>query len=132
MTTLEVLVRTIGISHLLQPPLTLVLSRTLGLRDAFSQLAELPRRMAVVMGMTCVALPTGMGVLIAAYAAGVFRPGLPETLCVLAGVFWTLRLLVQVFWYSALFPRDARHWHWILCLIFAVQGPGLLVVVGTG
>lgn len=125
----EAIVRWIGISHLLQPPATLALSRMLKLAPAFSALPALPGQIARNMAFASVGLPTSMGLLIAIHARDVARGGPMQSVAWLAAVFWSWRLLRQLslarLWPDV--PRRARLCHHLLALIFVVQGP----VLGT-
>lgn len=127
----ESIVCVLGFSHLLQPPLTAWLgTRVLGLDRAFAGLPPLPARLAHVMALTAVLLPTLLGVLIGTHAVEVLSGGMARWAAfLLAGGLWTPRLVAQLLWVGPLFPPERRHWHWVLTLIFCVQGPGMLVVL---
>jgi hypothetical protein len=124
----------IGSSHLLQPPVTLWLAkRVLGLESAFSALPPLANRIAKIMALTAIMLPTLLGVLCALYSGAVLSLGPMRLVAfVLAGLLWTPRLVAQLVWVSPHFPADAWKWHVLLVSIFAVQGPGLLLLLVFG
>ncbi len=112
-------IRIIGASHLLQPPLTALLARRMGLRDAFASLPRLPAQVAVNMGIASVALPTTLGCLVGVFAGEAAGGGGMRALAWLLAAFWTWRLARQ----RALGPDLPRAWHWTLAGIFVVQGP---------
>jgi hypothetical protein len=112
-------IRVVGLSHLLQPPLTALLARNLGLRDVFASLPKLPAQIATNMGFASVALPTSLGCLIAAFAGEAASGGGMRALSWLLAAFWTWRLLRQ----RALGRALPRAWHCALAGIFVVQGP---------
>lgn len=125
----EPVIRWIGISHLLQPPITLALSRMLKLAPAFSALPALAGEIARNMAFASVGLPTSLGLLIAIHARDVARGGPMQSVAWLAAIFWTWRLLRQLN-LASLWPNDRRRTrlcHHLLALIFVVQGP----VLGT-
>jgi hypothetical protein len=113
------IIRCIGVSHLLQPPLTLLLAKRLGLARAFRTLAPLPALVAQNMGVASVSLPTCAGLVVALTADDVARGGSYQYLAWLLAAFWTWRLVRQ----RLLRPHMPRAWHWGLTAIFAVQGP---------
>ena len=124
----------IGLSHLLQPPITLWLAkRVLGLSHAFATLPTLASRIAQILGATAIAFPTSLGLLCAACAdaALVGGPVRLIALC-LSGLFWTPRLFLQLFWVGSAFPPDARKWHWLLVAIFLLQGPVFFAILNVG
>jgi hypothetical protein len=112
-------IRLVGLSHLLQPPLTLLLAKRLGLARAFGTLAPLPALVASNMGFASVALPTSAGLIVAFAADDVARGDSIRYLAWLLAAFWTWRLVRQ----RLLRPHLPRAWHWSLTAIFAVQGP---------
>jgi hypothetical protein len=127
---IEVAIRVVGFSHLLQPPLTLLLASQLGLRRAFAGLSPLPHRIAQNMGVAAVSLPTLLGVFIGIHADSVVAQAPAWRLAFAVSVFWTWRLERQLRAIGPLLTAGARFWHVILTAIFAVQGPvfaGLLV-----
>jgi hypothetical protein len=117
--TLETLIRCIGVSHLLQPPLTLLLAKQLGLERDFARLPPLSAQVARNMGFASVALPTSAGLVVALGARDVVAGGPMVLLAWTMAAFWTWRLSRQ----RALGPLLPRTWHWGLCAIFCVQGP---------
>jgi len=112
-------VRCVGISHLLQPPLTWLLARRLGLVKAFDGLPPAAAQVARNMGFASVFLPTMIGLLVALFADEVVTaPGL-RSIAWLLCVFWTWRLLRQRI-VGRYMPVG---WHLVLTAIFIVQGP---------
>jgi hypothetical protein len=123
--TFQFALRCIGASHLLQPPLTLLLSRQLGLARAFSELPPLPAEVARNMGLASVALPTCLGGLVSLSAPDVASDRTVRILAWMLALFWTWRLSRQI----AIGPLMPRAWHWVLLAIFFTQGPAFLVVL---
>jgi hypothetical protein len=118
-------IRLIGASHLLQPPLTALLARRLGLRAAFSGLPPLPAAIATNMGVASVALPTSLGCLVAVFAGEAVTGGGMRGLAWLLSAFWLWRLVRQ----QALGSHLPRTWHVALSAIFVVQGPLLAALL---
>lgn len=116
---LELAIRCIGISHLLQPPLTLLLARRLGLARAFASLPPFASLVVHNMAVASVILPTSAGLIVAHAAADVAHGGAVRYLAWLLVFFWTWRLSRQV----RLAPLLPTPWHWGLSAIFSVQGP---------
>jgi len=132
---METAVRWIGYSHLLQPPLTLLLARRLGLRPAFEALPPTAFRVAQNMAVAAVALPTSLGVFIALHARDALELGPTWYLALGVSAFWTWRLERQLFALGPLLRRVSGSWHRTLTAIFVVQGPllgALLLVVRAG
>jgi hypothetical protein len=130
----ETIVRWIGIGHLLQPPLTLLLARRLRLKPAFESLPPVAYRVAQNMAIAAVVLPTSVGVFIALHAADALRFGPIWSLALGDALFWTWRLERQIRVLGPLFGR-IRLWHGLLTAIFLVEGPlfgGLLVAARLG
>ncbi len=121
----ETAVRCIGISHLLQPPLTLLLARHLRLRRAFEALPPVALRVAENMAVAAVALPTSLGVFLAFHAHDARCIGPAWTLAVGVALFWTWRLERQLRAVGPLIVRSSPLWHVLLTLIFTLQGPVL-------
>lgn len=117
----------IGWSHLLQPPLTLLLasSRGLDLRRSFVSQSPLAAAAAHNMAVASVALPTTLGLLLAWRADDVFRTGTAHDLALLLAGFWTWRLYRQVRALGPTWPRPLRALHTLLLGIFLAQGPVL-------
>jgi hypothetical protein len=131
------LIRIIGLSHLLQPPLTLLLSgpRGINLRVQLLPTTPLAREVLFNAGIASVFLPTTLGVLVAYYPTSVLEPGLGHALGALISLFWCWRLYRQLFALSPLWPHTAGQrspLDALLTLIFAVQGPGLGLLVIFG
>jgi hypothetical protein len=129
MTAVE-LVRWIGLSHLLQPPLTLLLASSRGLHLRGSLTSQSPLAAAILhnMAVAAVVLPTALGLVIARHAGGVFEPGAIRDLALLVACFWSWRLYRQLHalnpeWPSR--PRLMGGLKLVLIVIFAVQGPVL-------
>jgi len=124
------LIRIIGVSHLLQPPLTLLLAGPKGI-DLQAQLTPtrpLAREVLTNMAVASVFLPTALGVLLACYPTSALEPGPARALGALVSVFWCWRLYRQLFVLGPLWPCAAGRSSWLnalLTLIFAAQGPGL-------
>ena len=128
------LIRIIGVSHLLQPPLTLLLagSKGIDLRAHVTPSMRLARKVLTNMAVASVCLPTALGVLLACYPTLALEPGPTRALGALVSVFWCWRLYRQLFVLGPLWPRAARRGPWLnalLTVIFAVQGPGLGLLV---
>lgn len=124
------LVRWIGLSHLLQPPLTLLLASGRGLNLRRSLTSESPLAAAIMhnMAVAAVVLPTALGLIMARHASGAFKPGAIRELSLLVACFWSWRLYRQLralspAWPSG--PREVRSLNLVLTAIFAVQGPAL-------
>jgi hypothetical protein len=128
------LIRIIGVSHLLQPPLTLLLAGPKGidLRAHVTPTTPLAREVLTNMGVASVFLPTALGVLLACYPTLALEPGPARALGALISAFWCWRLYRQLFVLWPLWPRAAGRassLNALLTLIFAVQGPGLGLLV---
>ena len=124
------LVRLIGLSHLLQPPLTLFLSshRGINLRSSFSSCPPLAAAVVANMSVAAVSLPTALGLLLASYPTLAFVPGPVRIVAGMLAAFWCWRLYRQLFVLRPLWPRATAATGWMstfLSLIFTVQGPGL-------
>jgi hypothetical protein len=120
-------VRWIGLSHLLQPPLTLLLAspRGLDLRRSLVTASGLPAAVAHNMAVASVALPTTLGLLLALRPDDVFRVGTARDLALLLAAFWSWRLYRQVRALGPSWPRPLRNLHGLLLGIFLAQGPVL-------
>ena len=123
-------IRVIGLSHLLQPPLTWLLAGPHGvdLRAAITSRTSLGTQVMTNMAFASVALPTALGCLLAAYSSDALQAGPVRALGLLLAAFWSWRLYRQLFvlgprWPAS--PRGAPMLHWLLALIFAIQGPCL-------
>ena len=128
--TASELVRVIGVSHLLQPPLTLLLAgpRGIDLRASLAPTTSLAREVLTNMAVASVLLPTTLGLLLALYPTLALEAGPARAIALLISAFWCWRLYRQLFVLGPLWPRAARPGSWLnalLTLIFAVQGPGL-------
>ena len=121
------IVRWIGLSHLLQPPLTLLLasSRGLDLRRGLVCQSRLAAAVAHNMAVASVALPTTLGLLLALRAEDVLRAGTTRDLALLLAAFWSWRLYRQVRALGPSWPRPLRSVHGLLLGIFLAQGPVL-------
>ena len=93
---IETTLRCIGYSHLLQPPLTLLLAQRLRLRPAFEGLPPVAFRVAQNMAVAAVALPTSLGLFIALHARDVAELGPTWGLALGVALFWTWRLERQL------------------------------------
>ena len=119
------LVRWVAWSHLLQPPLTWLLAseRGLDLRGGLVCRTPLAAAVAHNMAVASVALPTVLGLLLAARAEEALRASTTRDLALLLAVFWSWRLYRQVRALGPNWPRPRRSLHGLLLGIFAVQGP---------
>ena len=129
MTTIAV-IQGIGLSHLLQPPLTLLLStrRGVGLRAALVPQTRLAGEVLYNMAVASIAWPTLLGLFVAYYAGDALQPGPARTLTGLVSLFWCWRLYRQVIVLRPIWPNQGAlgsALNPLLALIFAVQGPGL-------
>jgi hypothetical protein len=128
----ETAIRCIGISHLLQPPLTVLLAKHLKLRLAFESLPPVAWRVAQNMAFAAVALPTSLGVFLACNAHDVLRQGPIQNLAIGVALFWTWRLERQLRAVGPLIAHSSPVWHTLLTLVFTLQGPvlgALLLIV---
>lgn len=130
-------VRLIGLTHLLQPPLTLLLASERGLRLRAELATPNPLAAAVLgnMAFAAVALPTSLGLLLAYHGGEVLNAGAARSLAGLLALFWSFRLVRQLTVLRAAWPRRRPLSRWLeRCLIgiFVIQGPvlGCLVAVG--
>lgn len=124
------LIRLIGVSHLLQPPLTLLLAgpRGVDLRAAITSRTPLGSAVVNNMAFASVGLPTALGCLLAVHSPDALQAGPTRALGLLLAAFWSWRLYRQLFvlgphWPAS--PRAAPALHLLLTLIFAIQGPCL-------
>jgi hypothetical protein len=130
-------VRLIGLTHALQPPLTLLLAseRGLGLRAAIATRNRLAAAVVHNMAIAAVALPTTLGLLLAYHGGDVLDAGAARTLALLLALFWSWRLARQLTALRLEWPRGRSLDVWLeRCLIgiFVLQGPvlGCLVLAG--
>jgi hypothetical protein len=125
------LVRWIGFSHLLQPPLTLLMAspRGLHLRRELVCRSALAGAIAHNMAVASVALPTALGLLLALRPDEALRAGTARDLALLVAAFWTWRLYRQLFALGSSWPRPLRPLHCLLLTIFLTQGPLLAGLV---
>jgi hypothetical protein len=125
----------IGISHLLQPPLTLLLAsgRGLNLRAALKPSTPISAPVLHNMAVAAVLLPTAFGLLLAIHADDTQGPGAARSLGLVLSLFWCWRLHRQLFVLGPLWPRASARalFHWLLVAIFTLQGPGLGIVLLT-
>ena len=119
-------VRAIGASCLLQPPLTALLAHRLRLREAFAGLPPLPGQILANAAFAAVALPTSLGCLVAAYPVEVLSGnGMGRAIGWLLAVFWCWRCGRQ----RSLAPLLPRGWAYALYGIFLVQGPVFAILL---
>lgn len=122
-------IRWIGLSHLLQPPLTWLLAgpRGVDLRSAITPRTPLGAAVMGNMAFASVALPTALGCLLAAHSPDAVRAGATRALGLLLAAFWSWRLYRQLFVLGPRWPAagGAPPLHLLLTLIFAIQGPCL-------
>ena len=123
--SLKLVIQLIGWSHLLQPPLTLLLARKLGLAPAFSALPPIAAQIARNMAIASVGLPTATGVLVAIAAEEIVTGGCLRYLAWMIAAFWSWRLYRQ----TIIGPLMPAGWHRGLSAIFVVQGPVLAMVL---
>ena len=128
----HLLVTAIGGSHLLQPPLTWLLSRRLGLKSSFQGLPPLPGAITRNMALASVALPTTLGVWLAVHSEQALSAGPVRQIAVLLGLFWCWRLTRQLGELRRVWGPAHRGWLLGLALIFVVQGPLLLALLARG
>ncbi len=123
--TLVCALRLLGLSQLIQAPATAILAsrRVLGLGAEIGALSPINGNIVRVLGGAAVGLLLGLGSLVALFPADMASTGLGRALAGMLGAFWTARLAVQL-WYGRTWPARVRGWHWFLCTVFAVQGPG--------
>lgn len=126
------LIAAIGGSHLLQPPLTLLLSRRLGLASSFKTLPPLASAIAQNMALASVAMPTTLGVWLAIHAQRALEPGAVQQMAVLLGLFWCWRLVRQLGALRRVWGAAHRGWIGGLAAIFVLQGPVLLALLLLG
>ncbi|HEX4339187.1 MAG TPA: hypothetical protein VH062_24940 [Polyangiaceae bacterium] len=127
--SVETVLRIIGFSHLLQPPLTALLARRLGLRVAFESLPKIAFGVAQNMAVAAVALPTSLGLFIAWRAHEVVEHGSAFAVAVATSLFWTFRLERQLRSIGPLLRDEDRFFHPLLTAIFVVQGPLLAALL---
>jgi hypothetical protein len=128
------LIRAIGISHLLQPPLTLLLAspRGLDLRAVLTPRTPFGAQILQNMAVAAVCLPTALGLLLGLYPAEALRPGMGRGMALLVSAFWCWRLYRQLFVLGPAWPKSgerAAGLHSLLVAIFAAQGPGLVLLL---
>jgi hypothetical protein len=123
-------IRVIGVSHLLQPPLTLLLAspRGVNLRTAITPRTPLAAEVMTNMAFASVVLPTALGCLLAGYAVDTLQSGPARAFGLLLAAFWSWRLYRQLFALGPHWPATSRISSLLkplLTLIFVVQGPCL-------
>lgn len=127
------LIRLIGISHLLQPPLTWFLAspRGLDLRGEVNARSPLAAGVVHNMAVAAVVLPTALGVLLALYPAATLCSGPARAAGFLVAGFWCWRLYRQLFVLGSAWPSTgpAAGIHRMLLAIFTMQGPGLALLL---
>lgn len=134
--SIEAAVQWIGFSHLLQPPLALLITRRIELARALAACPPLVAQVARNMAIASILLPTALGVLLALHAHEVAVASSGRSLAWLVSAFWSWRLAQQ--WRAAAVwrggPRAGRLLHWCLSAIFLAQGPALalLLSLSTG
>jgi len=124
------LIRLIGISHLLQPPLTWLLASEIGLnlRATLTPTGAFGAQIIQNMAFASVGLPTALGLILAVHPADTLHPGAAQSVALIVVVFWSWRLYRQVFVLRRLWPSAGRlnaTLNFVLTVIFLVQGPGL-------
>jgi hypothetical protein len=129
--SIESAVQWIGFSHLLQPPLALLLTRRLELARSLAACPPLVAQVARNMAIASITLPTALGVLLALHAHEVAAASSGRSLAWVVSAFWSWRLLQQ--WRAAAVWRGSsaagRLLHWCLSGIFLAQGPGLALLL---
>lgn len=121
----------IGLSHLLQPPLALMLTKRLALSSALSASSPLLASVMRNMVFASIALPTASGILLARHAHETANPGLARSLAWTLSAFWCWRLTRQCL-ATAEWRRSGAGGallHGVLTLIFLLQGPGLALLL---
>ena len=132
--TATILIRCVGISHLLQVPFTFFLAskRGVNLRATLTPRTRLATEVLHNMAFASICLPTLLGMLIAYYPADVQHPGAARSLAAVVSTFWCWRLYRQVIVLRSFWPTSGglrSLLNPILILIFAVQGPGLALLL---
>ncbi|MGC4092788.1 MAG: hypothetical protein QM756_33875 [Polyangiaceae bacterium] len=130
----EQALRLIGLSHLLQPPLTLILAsrRGLDLRTAIGAQTALAAGVLHNMAIAAVLLPTTFGLVLALHADEALAGGAARTLGFGLAAFWCWRLWRQVWVLRPLWPHHPRYVSYLniaLTSIFVLQGPLLLALL---
>jgi hypothetical protein len=127
--TAETAARWLGISQFIQVPVTAFLAseKGLGLASEFGKLPPLVSAIVRVLGASIVVTLVTLGGLIALYPADVLRTHFGSAVAGYLGALFIARLAVQVY-YGRYWPARHRPWHLFMCLIFAVQGPGYLLL----
>ena len=128
------LVRAIGISHLLQAPLTALLAskRGLNLRAALTLDGRFGKEVMFNMAFASVSLPSALGLIVAYYSTDVSHPGAPRALALLVSAFWCWRLYRQIAVLGPHWPDSSARGvllNGLLTLIFALQGPFLALLL---
>ncbi|HEV3192370.1 MAG TPA: hypothetical protein VGY54_17790 [Polyangiaceae bacterium] len=123
--TVETVLQLLGASQFIQAPATAILAsdRVLALRAEIQRLSPVNRAIVRVLGAAVVVVLVALGALFVLYPTDAARTDLGRALMAFLGVFWSARFFVQL-WYGRRWPARARPWHWFLCVVFAVQGPG--------
>jgi hypothetical protein len=126
----------IGLTHLLQPPLTVYLAgpRGLNLKGAISSTTPLGAVVLHNMAFASIGLPTALGILLTVHARELSEPGAARSLALLLAGFWSWRLYRQLtalrrHWPEG--PRQLRRAQVLLSMIFFVQGPLLALCTGS-
>ena len=126
--TAETTLKVLGLSQLIQAPATAMLAsdRVLGLRREIERLSPINGAIVRVLGGAVVVVLVALGLLVAIYPADVVRTDFGRALTLFLGAFWTTRFLLQI-WYGRRWPARAQAWHYLLLIVFLLQGPGYLL-----
>jgi hypothetical protein len=126
--TAETTLKVLGLSQLIQAPVTAILAsdRVLGLRREIERLSPINGAIVRVLGGAVVVVLVALGLLVAIFPTDVARTDFGRALTVFLGAFWTARFLLQM-WYGRRWPARAQAWHRFLLIVFLLQGPGYLL-----
>jgi len=120
----------LGGLHFLQLPVTSVLmQKTFGSKHELSKLSPLLRRIVRLFVWGLVLLLTGLGALVAAYAAEVASSGFGRALCLLLGGLFAARVLAHTSLFELWPPgRANRRTYFALGCLYSTLASGYLAV----
>jgi len=101
--------------------------RVLGLRSELARLSPINGAIVRVLGGASVIVLVASGALVATYPHDAIWTSLGRALLSFLGAFWTARFGLQLY-YGRFWPLRVRRWHYFLCIVFFLQGPGYLLV----
>jgi hypothetical protein len=127
--TAETVTRWVGLSQLVQVPVTAFLGseKGLGLAREIGKMPPLVSAIVRVVSGSFVVMLVMLAVLVALYPADVLRTHLGSALAGFLGVLLLARLGVQLY-YGRHWPPRLRFWHILMCFVIFVQGAGNLFV----